>query len=125
MRYFVGKDVGAIIREKQIFSGDDTKADGLVSAFLSAHPGWTVQEVDQPTFDATAVVLDNGPTRNEALTILAAGITGDAKLMRAILLVILDEINTIRTLPALNQTPRTITQMRTAIQSKINSGASD
>ncbi len=125
MRYFIGRDEGGVVRDKAAFGGDESKADELVASFLAAHPGWTAQEVDQVTFDATVMVIDPIPSRNEAVAALATGVGWDTKLMRAILLVILDEINTIRTLPALAQAPRTVNQMKTAIQNKINAGTAD
>lgn len=125
MRYFIAKDAGAIVREKHVFAGDDSKADALVAQYLASHPGFTALEVDQPTFDATPCTPDQTPARNSALDALVNGQSPDVKLMRSILLVILDEINLIRTNAALNLAARTKNQMVTAIQNKINSGAAD
>lgn len=125
MRLFVAKDAGSIIREKQVFAGDDTSADSLIASFLSSHPGWTAQEVDQATFDASIVVLDNTPIRAQALAQFLTSTAPSDKLLRAVLLVILDEVNVIRALPALAQTPRTVNQFKSAVQTKLNSGAAD
>lgn len=125
MRYFIGRDAGGIVRDKSAFSGDESKADGLVASYLVARPGWTAQESDKPTFEAAVIVVDPSLSRNDAVTNLVTGTGADAKLMRAILLVILDEINTIRQLPSLAQASRTVNQLRTAVQNKINSGAAD
>lgn len=125
MRYFLGKDAGAVIRDKQAFTGDDTKADGLVATYLSARPGWTAQEVDATAFDAAVVVTDQTGSRTDAIALLLNSNASDAKFIRAVLLVILDEINVIRALLPGPPASRTVAQMRTAIQSKINSGVAD
>src|SRR5580765_7178420 len=98
MRLFLGKDAGAVIRDKLQFSGDDTKADSLVNSYLTAHSGWTAQEVDQETYDAALVVVDQIPGRASAITLLNTDTSPDSKFIRAVLLVILDEINVIRAL---------------------------
>lgn len=125
MRFFLGKDAGSVVREKRVYTGDDAKADAEVTAFLALHPGWTTQEVNQATFDATVTIVDPTPSRNAAAAQLLTGISDQNKLDRAVLLVILDEINTIRALPSLAQSPRTAAQLKTAIQNKLTSGAAD
>jgi len=125
MRFFLGKDATAVIREKLAYGGDDTKADGLVAAYLATHPGWTAAEVDQPTFDAAVVVIDPLPLRTNAITLLNSDSSSNSKFVRAVLLVILDEINVIRALLPGPPAARTIAQLKTAVQSKINSGAAD
>lgn len=77
MRYFLAKDAGSVVREKQVFSGDQSQADSLVASYLAKRPGWTAQEVDQPTFDATAAVVDQTISRDVAIAdITAAGDPG-------------------------------------------------
>lgn len=63
--------------------------------------------------------------RNGAIAQLLSDSGSSAKFMRAMLLVILDEINTIRSLLPVPPAPRTANQFKTAVQAKINSGASD
>lgn len=55
----------------------------------------------------------------------ALDVTGDPLqvLLRAVVLVVLDEINTLRS--ALSLTPRTATQVRNAIKNKISAGSAD
>lgn len=112
-----------------------------LSSLLAGHP-WTLYGEDlsglvihdgapAPTQAAVDAVIATLPaTRNtaeraKAIDQLATDISGGSKLTRAVLLVILDEINTIRTTAALNLTPRTVAQVKTAIQAKINSGSAD
>jgi hypothetical protein len=125
MRFFLGKDAAAVIREKQAFGGDDTTADGLIATYLAAHPGWTAPEVDQPTFDAAVVVIDPIPLRTNAISLLNTDTSPNSKFVRAVLLVVLDEINVIRALLPGPPAARTIAQLKTAIQNKLNSGAAD
>lgn len=63
--------------------------------------------------------------RNSAGTELATDTSGNAKLIRAVFLVELDEINLIRSLLVPAQSARTIQQFKTAVQNKITSGAAD
>lgn len=65
----------------------------------------------------------NDALRSWALTDLLTSKDSKAVLMRAILLVVLDEVNVIRT--QLGLQARTAAQFRTAVQNKINSGAAD
>lgn len=125
MRYFLAKNASNVIMEKRVYAGDDSKADGLVAGYLTAHPDLTVQEVDQVTFDASIVVVDPAPSRTAAITELLTGTTDEAKLNRAILLVILDEVNVIRALLPGPPAARTVAQLKTAIQNKLNAGTAD
>ncbi len=63
--------------------------------------------------------------RASAISELNTGTQPLTKLERAILLVTLDEVNLIRSLLVPAQPPRTITQFKNAVQTKINSGAAD
>ena len=147
MRYFLGKDAGAVIREKHQYAGNDAAADALVTAYLASHPGWTAQEVDSTTFAAAAVIPDQAPLRTEAVGLLNTSITGNAKLTRAVVLITMDEINNLRQwvmsfkaavaaattladlktrVAALSDTPdRTTAQLKTAVENKINAGTAD
>lgn len=51
--------------------------------------------------------------------------TEEAKLLRAIVAVLLDEINTLRTHAAIGLPARTLAQAKTGIQNKIDAGAVD
>lgn len=147
MRLFLGKDAGAAIRQKRVYTGDDMKADELIAAFLATHPGWTAEEVDQATFDASVVVVDPIPLRTSAVDIAANDPSPISKVNRASLLVALDEINILRgrftdiaadvaaatTLADLKTRwaarsalpDRTPTQLKTAVAAKLNSGSAD
>ncbi len=136
-----------MIRDKQAFNGDDTKADGLVAAYLAAHPGYTAPEVDQATFDASVVVIDPIPSRSSAVDIAANDPSPISKVNRATLLVALDEINLLRgrftdiatdvaaatsladlkTRWAARSTmpDRTPAQLKAAVTTKLNSGLAD
>ena len=67
---------------------------------------------------------ENTQARAAAVARLADPDT-DPKLIRALALVLLDEVNTIRALLVPAQGARTIAQLRTAIQGKINAGTAD
>lgn len=125
MRFFLGKDAGSVIRDKQVFAGDETKADGLIATYLLAHPSWTAQEVSLAVFDAAVVVPDPAGPRTDAINLLLSDPSSNSKFIRAVLLVILDEINVIRALLPGPPAPRTAAQFKTAIQNKINSGVAD
>lgn len=94
--------------------------------------GFTISFVDSTTFNAF-VATQQPPVlqpaevlvleRATAVTELLNDTSGNAKFIRAVLLVILDEINVIRA--QLSLTARTVAQLKTAIQSKINSGSAD
>lgn len=125
MRFFLGKDAGAVIRDKSAFDGDTSKTDSIVAAYLAARPGYTAPEVDQVTFDAAVVVPDPTAPRASAISNFLNDPSATSKLERAILLVILDEINVIRGLLSPVQPARTVAQLKTAVQNKLNSGAAD
>jgi hypothetical protein len=61
--------------------------------------------------------------RSAAIRIISTEADGQAKVLRAVLLVIMDELNILRNLHSLP--PRIATQIKTAVQQKINSGDSD
>lgn len=63
--------------------------------------------------------------RTGAVNELTNDPTANAKFIRAVFLVELDEINLIRSLLVPSQTPRTVAQFKTAVQNKINSGSAD
>lgn len=123
MRYFIGRDVGGIVRDKQVMAPD--VADAAILTYLANRPGWTATEVSQSAFDTFITVPDHQVYRAEALNEFAADITGNAKAIRAFMLVMLDEINVIRALLPGPPAPRTIAQLRTAVNAKINSGVAD
>ena len=86
----------------------------------------TLQELEAVDLsNAAETVRANTKARADAITALLSDPSHNAKFIRAVLLTILDEINTIRALLVPAQAARTPTQMRNAIQNKINSGASD
>jgi hypothetical protein len=62
--------------------------------------------------------------RSGAKDLLGAAVA-DGQLIRAVVLVILDEINVIRTNALLSLVPRTATQVRTAIANKLDAGSAD
>lgn len=121
----VGSKSGVVVA-KEIYAGDNSKLSQALSARTAADPTLTFQTFTLPdaSFDAVTVPLDQAPLRSGALSLLNDP-APDSKFVRAVLLVILDEVNTIRTNPALGLAPRTAAQMRTAIQSKLNAGAAD
>jgi hypothetical protein len=61
--------------------------------------------------------------RTQAINIMNLNTDAQAKILRAILLVIMDELNILRALHSL--APRVASQIKTAVQAKINSGDSD
>lgn len=126
MRYFLVKNSLAVV-EKQAMEGDNTKIDAQVNQFKVLHPTWTVTETDQAGFDSTpmdsASVLASD--RASAISSFLSDTSGNAKVLRAVMLVLLDEVNVIRALLSGPPAARTATQFRTAVQNKINSGAAD
>lgn len=80
----------------------------------------------QPVMDSdTTPAAITAVQRAGALTQFLSDPAPTSKLERAILLVILDEVNVIRALLPGPPAPRTITQFRAAVQAKINAGAAD
>lgn len=146
MRYFFAKN-GATVIEKQAFTGDDSKADAAIANYLSTHPGLTAQETNQATFDSTNVVIDPIPSRTTAVDLFMNDPQATAKVERAVILTIIDELNNIRqwltALKAANNTAttyatlktgisglsnmpdRTSAQAKTAVQNKITAGDAD
>lgn len=126
-------DIGVVVTksgtviEKDVYAGDTSGVSSLLIARQAADPTLSFQTytLPDPAFDSTVMPPNQTQLRNDAANELNADFSGNAKFIRAVLLVILDEVNTIRTNPALNLTPRTAAQMKTAIQNKINSGAAD
>ena len=55
MRFFIARN-GSTVIDKQVYAGDDVKADALVARYLVIHPDFTVQEVDQTVFDTTIMM---------------------------------------------------------------------
>lgn len=147
MRFFIGKDPGLIIREKLAFSGSNAQIDALIVAWLTVHSGWTIQEVDITVFTASDVVLDQLPLRSAAINFLLTDQSPLAKEIRAVLLVILDELNILRTrdrdrsvdvaaattladlktrwAARSSLDDRTAAQGKTAVQNKLDGGSSD
>lgn len=116
---------GVSIIGKYKFSGDLTLADGIIASYLATHPGQTAVEVDAATFAAAVITPDHTQPRVDAINELLVDFSGNAKFIRAVLLVILDEVNVIRGLLSPAQPARTVAQLRTAIQNKINAGSAD
>lgn len=54
MRYFIAKS-GSTVVEKQAVSGDDSKIDSSVNNYKLNHQNFSVTEVDETTFDATVL----------------------------------------------------------------------
>lgn len=52
MRYFISKN-GASVIEKKAIVGNDSKIESLINTYKAEHPGFSVSEVDQVTFDST------------------------------------------------------------------------
>lgn len=71
MRFFIAKDAGLNVVGKQVFAGDESKADALVAAFLAQNPQLTVTEVDEATFNATAMVVSQTPAQKAWATFKA------------------------------------------------------
>src|SRR3954469_10785963 len=86
-----------------------------------ATAGNTTDPADPP-LDAAAIQADQ---RVGAVTQMNADASANSKFIRAVLLVILDEVNVIRGNFAPALAARTPAQLKTAIQNKINSGAAD
>ena len=90
----------------------------------AADPSVTFQlfVLPDPAFD-NFIVPDTTISRNQAINSLVNGTTDRDKLERAILLTILDQLNVLGSKVGIaNITPQ---QAKTAVQNKINSGASD
>lgn len=88
----------------------------------------TTQELATARTDCLATLTPAGiltKQRADAVTQLNTDPSANAKVIRAVFLVTLDEINVIRGLLVPSQPPRTMAQFRTAVANKINSGAAD
>lgn len=108
--------------------------DGMTQATITTLQSFPFDFIDQAAYDAFILThLPIPPTaaqilaaeRTQAIGELTSGTQPLTKLQRAILLVILDEINVIRGLLVPSQIARTAVQFRNAVQAKINSGAAD
>lgn len=108
--------------------------EGMDQTTVTSLQTFPFDVIDEETYNA--FVLAHVPTPLTPAQILAverAGAIGElltgtqplTKLERAILLVILDEVNVIRALLPGPPAPRTITQFKNAVQAKINAGAAD
>ncbi len=80
----------------------------------------------------TPIAADPAPTAAQILADMRAGAivqlgdpSSQSKFIRAVLLTILDELNTIRALLVPAQAARTPAQMKNAIQAKITGGTAD
>lgn len=91
----------------------------------SAYLVWAQTNTIAPADPAPDPALNLAAERLGAFANLVNGTDPNNKLMRAILLVILDEINVIRGLLAPSQSARTVVQMKNAIQNKLTSGTAD
>lgn len=120
---------------ESLYTSDGRKYEGMsqatVQALLTA-AGLTCTFVTKEEYDvflATHVVIRSTPAqiltqeRDSAILELLNSTSSFAKLLRAVVLIMLDEINIVRGLTA--QTPRTINQLKTAISNKINAGTAD
>lgn len=130
MKLFV-KYVRNAIQTASSYQGLD---NATITQLLTDLGATAINFITETEYDA--FVLANQPvplTPAQILTILRSGaldnlnISTDSvsKLQRAILMVILDEINVIRALLPGPPAPRTIGQLKTAIQTKINAGTAD
>lgn len=148
MRFFIAKN-GNVIVEKMGFGGDSAKIDALIQKYLTDHPGYTVEELNEATFTAATVdpALALAVDRAAAITELLSNASPHSKFVRAVLLVALDEINLLRardvdrttdvaaatTLADLKTrwaaraalAARTAAQLKTAVQNQINAGSAD
>lgn len=96
--------------------------------FNGAITAWLDTGTAQPTDAEIQAQVPNLPTirlgniRNQAVA-LASDPSPDNKLIRAVLLTILDQINVLRAQLSLSQI--TVPQAKAAVSAKINSGAAD
>lgn len=116
-----------VVVAKEVYAGDVSDLNRQLSDRTAADPTLTFQTFTLPNsaFDATLVPLNQVSLRTAAADLLVNDPGAHSKFVRAVLLVMLDEINTIRATPGVNLTPRTVAQMRTAVQAKLNSGVAD
>lgn len=75
--------------------------------------------------DAAQVAWQNLQDRSAASTIFMVDTSSSAKVLRATILVLLDEINILRAASVPSLSARTVAQARTAIQAKIDGGTVD
>jgi hypothetical protein len=123
--YVVTKDANGKNLEFRVYN-DLTEPE--VSTLLSAEGIANfvfVTDRDYATVSGTPlrVIETNATLRNQAINLLSNDIGANPKFVRAVLLVLLDEINVLRT--ALSLAQRTVAQAKTAVQNKINSGSAD
>lgn len=147
-RFFIARN-GASVIERQVMAGDDAKIDAIVAKYRTDHPTLTLTETDQATYDATP--MDPAPItaalRSSATDYFLNDAAPISKVERAAAFVTMDEINILRqrdrdraadvaaatTFADLKTRwaarssldDRVPSQIRTAIQNKINSGAAD
>lgn len=88
-----------------------TAANGVVAGF-----DWS---------DAAELSAQNSRDRTSAATIFMTDTSAAGKILRATILVLLDEINILRAASVPSLPARTIAQARTAIQNKIDGGTVD
>lgn len=108
--------------------------DGMDQPTVTTLQTFPFDFIDEAAYNAFVVAhIPVPPTPAQILAFLRSGALDNlntspdsvSKLQRAILMVILDEINVIRALLPGPPAQRTIAQMKTAIQNKINAGAAD
>jgi hypothetical protein len=126
--------LGVLIREGEVivgkiaYAGDLESARTFIEQWRLREPSKSFEVFDDdqdPAFVAAVVPYDHGTARTDAVSRFVNDPSPDTKLLRAILLAILDEVNVIRGLLVPAQAPRTAAQFRTAVQNKLTSGAAD
>lgn len=114
-----------IIRPNAQYSFD-TAADGIIHTIH-----WLDTVQIEPTPAEITAALPQVPAalianlRTSAVNSLISDTSPNSKFIRAVLLTILDEINVIRALLPGPPAPRTVAQLRNAVQAKINAGTAD
>jgi len=131
MKFFVKCQRNAI-DNFLVYDGQDQP---IVTQLLTDMGATNIQFITEAEYIAATTAASISPAqaaadylaqcRASAITQLLTETGFNAKNIRAVLMVILDEINVIRALLPGPPAPRTITQLKTAITNKINSGASD
>jgi hypothetical protein len=100
----------------------------LLAGQLYVRSGVTVPDppiMDEEDTPAVKAAAKNLTDRTGASDRFVSGIDLEAKALRALALIVLDEINTIRTNAALGLAPRTLAQLKTAFTNKLNAGSAD
>ncbi len=135
-------DMGVIVLStgvvvgKEVYSGDVSNLTTSLNKRKTNDPSLTFSvldlsnSADQGTFNSTTVFSDTpaqvlAKVRTQAGAEVITGLDATSELQRAVLLTILDQLNTIRAALPTPLPPITPTQAKTAVQNKLNSGAAD